>query len=112
MDGHEAVSSVFKEAMSSMVEYVRFHFAAEEKLMDRIKYPMYPDHKKQHEVMVKLILESAMGYNEGKKTVPYNFVRILKDWILSHIAIYDRAFAIFVADLRKKSMVNDSDLKL
>ena len=112
MDGYEAVSTVFKEAMSSMVEYVRYHFAAEEKIMDRIKYPMYSDHKKQHEVMVRLILESAMEYNEGKKTVPHNFVRILKDWILSHIAIYDKAFGTHVADLRKKQMINENDLVL
>jgi len=111
-DGNEVASTVFKEAMSRMVEYVRFHFAAEEKLMGRIKYPQLGEHKKQHEDMVKHILGSANDFKEGKNSVPFNFARALKDWIFSHIAIYDKAFAVYVADLKKKGLLNDSDLKV
>jgi hemerythrin len=112
MGGHEVAGAVFKEAMSRMVEYVRFHFAAEEKLMGRIKYPKFSEHKKQHEDMVKHILESAKGFNEGKNSVPYNFARALRDWIFSHIAIYDTAFAVYATDLKKKGLISDDDLKI
>ena len=95
LEGNDAVTATFKEAMSHMVEYVRFHFAAEEKFQEHINYPKYSEHKKQHEDMVKLILETVIDYNEGKKFVPNNFVRSLKDWILSHIAVYDKDFAVY-----------------
>jgi hemerythrin len=110
--GNEAASVVFKEAMSRMVEYVRFHFAAEEKLQARIKYPQLGEHKKQHEEMVKHILGSANDFREGKNAVPFTFARSLKEWIFSHIAIYDKAIAVYVADLRKKGLISDDDLKI
>jgi len=112
MNGNETAGPVFKEAMSRMVEYVRFHFGAEEKLMGRIKYPKLGEHKKQHENMVVQILESAKDFNEGKNSAPYIFARTLKEWILSHIAIYDKAFAVHAADQKKKGLISDSDLNI
>ena len=97
LSGNDAVTAAFKEAMSRMVDYVRFHFAAEEKFQEKINYPKYPEHKKQHEDMVKLILETVKDYNAGKKFVPNNFVRSLRDWILSHIAVYDKEFATYAS---------------
>ena len=95
LSGNDTVNASFKETMSYLVDYVRFHFAAEKKLQEWIKYPKYHEHKKLHDDMIILILETVRDYNEGRKFVPNNFVRSLKDWILSHIAVYDRDFAAY-----------------
>jgi hemerythrin len=107
----ETLKTVFKETMGRMVEYVRFHFSAEQELMQRIKYPDYLEHKKQHDAMVRDILEAVKGYNEGKKFVPNQFVRTLRDWILSHIAHYDKLYASFIVTQKKNGLLNDRDIK-
>ena len=112
LEGNDAVTVAFKEAMSHMVEYVRLHFAAEEKFQQHINYPKYPEHKKQHEDMVKLILETVKDYSEGRKFVPNNFVRSLRDWILSHIAVYDKDYATYAADQKNKGLISDNDLEI
>ncbi|MCL1815112.1 MAG: bacteriohemerythrin [Treponema sp.] len=98
---------MFKEIMHRMVEYVRFHFNAEQKLLEKINYPLFLEHKKQHDDMVKSILDAAKDFNEGKKFVANNFVRTLKDWVFGHIALADRKYAAFVDNQKKKGLLTD-----
>jgi hemerythrin len=106
----ESINDVFKEIMSRMVEYVRFHFGAEQELLQRIKYPDYQEHKKQHDALVRNILESVKEFNEGKKLVPNQFVRTLRDWILSHIALTDKLYVIYITTQMKKGLLSDRDI--
>ena len=106
LTGDEVLGPVFKEAMSRMVEYVRYHFTAEQNLLIKVKYPDYPEHKKQHDTLVNNILDAVKGYNEGKRFAPHSFVRTLKDWIFGHIAVADKIYAAYVADQIKKGLLN------
>jgi hemerythrin len=94
-----------------MVEYVRFHFGAEQVLLQRIKYPEYQEHKKKHDVLVRDILEAVKEYNEGKKFIPNQFVRTLRDWILSHIALTDQSYVIYIADQKRRGLLNERDIE-
>jgi hemerythrin len=107
LDREVILKEVFKETMERMVNYVRFHFGAEQELLQRVKYPDFPEHKKQHEELVREILESVKEYNEGKKLVPNQFVRTLRDWILSHIAHYDKLYAHYIATQKSKGLLSD-----
>jgi hemerythrin len=106
----EALTNVFKETMSRMVDYVRFHFSAEQELLQRVHYPDFPEHKRQHDELIRDILESVKEYNEGKKMVPNQFVRTLRDWILSHIALTDKLYATYIANQKKKGLLSDKDI--
>jgi hemerythrin len=103
--------TVFKEAMSRMVEYVRFHFTAELKLLDAIKYPDYNNHKKMHNDLVEEILTASNTYDDGKKFVPNHFVRTLRDWVFGHIAVYDKIYAAYVDEQKKKGALTSEMLK-
>jgi hemerythrin len=106
----ETLKEVFKETMERMVDYVRFHFSAEQEILQRINYPGYQEHKKMHDTLIKDILDSVKEYNYGKKFVPNQFVRILRDWILSHIALTDRQYVIYIADQKKKGLLSDKEI--
>ena len=105
-----STETVFKESMSGLVEYVRFHFTTEIELLKRINYPECHEHKKQHDILIKQILDAAKSHDEGKKFVPNNLVRTLKDWILGHIALYDKQYALYVTEQKRKGLLNDSQL--
>ena len=102
MQGGEGVGPAFKEAMHRMVEYVRFHLTDEMKLLERINYPKIAEHKIQHDILVRNILSASHGFEEGGTFVPNKFVRSLKDWVLGHIAVYDKAYAEYIIEQRKK----------
>ena len=99
--------AAFKEAMSRMVEYVRFHFTEELRLLEEIKFPKFSEHKRQHDTLIIEILEAVKEFNDGKKYIPNNFVRILKEWVFGHIAISDQTYATFVAEQRKNGLLAD-----
>jgi len=106
----KTLREVFKETMERMVDYVRFHFGAEQEMLQRINYPGYQEHKKMHDTLIKDILDSVKEYNYGKKFVPNQFVRILRDWILSHIALTDKQYVIYIADQKSKGLLSDKEI--
>ena len=103
--------TAFKEAMGRMVEYVRFHFEDELKLLQAIEYPDYKEHKKMHDTLINKILEAAKSYDEGKKFVPNNFVRTLVDWVFSHIAVYDKRYSAYTMERIKNGLLTPEKLK-
>jgi hemerythrin len=91
----------FKNTISALVNYVSEHFSAEERLLQRVNYPKYAEHRAEHESFIKKILEQVSCFREGKSFVPNNFVRYLKDWILSHIAVSDKQYATYLFALKR-----------
>ncbi|MDR3161296.1 MAG: bacteriohemerythrin [Spirochaetaceae bacterium] len=102
LQGDEAARASFKEAIRATVEYVKFHFGAEEQILKNVNYPGFAIHKKEHEEFVKQVLEEVKNFEEGKKFVPNLFVRFLRDWTLTHIAVSDKKYAEYILDLKKK----------
>jgi hemerythrin len=100
--GGEDIQACFRDAVRGTVDYVKYHFTAEERMLVNINYPGFIMHKKEHEGFILKILQDAKEFEEGKKFVPNNFVRYLKDWILAHIAVEDRKYADYILGLKKR----------
>jgi hemerythrin len=83
----------FKEVIQQAVEYIKTHFATEEKFMIATKYPGYAAHKKTHDSFTLTVIDSVKEYETGKRLVLEKFARFLKDWVLSHIAIEDKQYS-------------------
>jgi len=59
---HEAMKSgsgktLIPKILNEMVEYTASHFSTEERLMQEIRYPEYPLHKRQHEELTLQVLQ-------------------------------------------------------
>jgi len=107
LNRNEDVDKTFITAMHSLVEYVSFHFSDEQALLKQIKFPQYMEHKKEHEGLIKDILDASKNYGAGHKFVPNHCVRTLKDWIFSHIAVSDMIYASYVKEQKKKGLLTD-----
>ena len=82
----------FNRVIKEAVQYVKTHFATEEKMMLATKFSGYIEHKKEHESFILAIVENIRDYEAGKRFTLSTFTRFLKDWILSHIALMDKQY--------------------
>jgi hemerythrin len=99
--GSESATEQFIKTTHAAVDYVRYHFTTEETLLTRIGYPDYAAHKKEHEKFVLEILRQVKAFEEGKRFVPRLFVLFLRDWVLGHIAVSDKAYALYMQSLKR-----------
>jgi hemerythrin len=94
----------FRSVIHKAVDYVKEHFATEEKLMLATKFPGYSLHKLEHDKFVLQVVELVKVFNETQKIDLFATTKFLKEWILSHIAITDKLmFAHFKKLATRKS---------
>ena len=103
---------VFMQVLHGAVGYVGYHFSTEEKIMERVKYPGFGDHKKGHSDFVREVLSTVNDLSNNVYVNPLNFVKYLKDWILTHIAVSDTALGKYLIDLKRIGTLNDITLKV
>lgn len=106
LSGDQAANDIFREAARCMVDYIKYHFGAEEKILENVRYPELAVHKKEHEKLIKDVLEHVRLFQEGKKFVPNTFARTLKDWILNHIAMVDKKYGEYILNLKKEGKLS------
>ena len=82
----------FNSVIQKVVNYVKVHFAAEEKIMIATKFAGYAEHKKAHESFILAVVENIKDFESGKRLTLSAFTRFLKEWILSHIAMMDKQY--------------------
>ncbi|MDR1143257.1 MAG: bacteriohemerythrin [Spirochaetaceae bacterium] len=98
LTGADMAKTYFLGTVHGAVEYVKYHFTMEEKLLAAVAYPVLEAHKNEHRSFVKQILQDVKSFQEGKQFVPNTFVRFLRDWILSHIAVMDKKYMEYIQE--------------
>jgi len=98
----------FNRVIKEVTQYVKKHFAAEEKIMLAAKFAGYAEHKKKHDSFILAIVENITDYKAGRRFTLSSFTRFLKDWVLSHIALEDKQYFEYF----KKIATRNADGKL
>jgi hemerythrin-like metal-binding protein len=89
--GKDTVSSIVK----GLVSYAGAHFALEERLFDKFKYPDAASHKQEHAAFVQKVLDFQEKFNKGALTLTLEVMNFLKDWLVRHIQGTDQKYSAF-----------------
>ncbi len=89
---------VIAEILSFLKQYAAVHFADEEKLMRKIKYPEFNQHKSAHEAFVKdfLALADKLGKIGANAAIIIETQQKLSDWLVNHIGKVDKKYGEFI----------------
>lgn len=112
MKGREHSKEVFMGVIRGAVEYVGYHFSTEEKIMERVNYPGFTAHKKEHTDFVREVLRAVDDLNKDTTYNPLAFVHYLKDWILTHIAVSDTAMGQYLLNLKRQGSLQTMTMKV
>ena len=83
--------------ISELRSYVKYHFNAEERIMQKNDYSEYEQHVKEHRYFAKRIIEYQSQYAEGKDEVVPKLLHYLKEWFVTHIMNIDKKYGAYLA---------------
>lgn len=82
-----------RQALQELVDYTKYHFEREEKLMLDNDYADYEPHKRQHEAMIAKVNGFMDAYEKDRDSTVEEITVFLKDWLLKHIAGTDQLYS-------------------
>lgn len=81
--------------LNELVEYTKFHFATEEKLMQEHSFPGFLAHLSEHTRLTKKVIEFQQQFNSGS-LVSVQLGSFLRDWLINHIMTVDKNYSAFL----------------
>jgi hemerythrin len=93
----EAGDEVLDKVLDALLLYVSYHFAHEEGLFLRTKYPGYAKHRQAHLALRNTVTEIHSEFQSGARdALPHQVLEFLKTWLYQHIMVTDRAFGAYL----------------
>ncbi|MCX7149647.1 MAG: bacteriohemerythrin [Rhodocyclales bacterium] len=83
-------------AFDALVDYTRYHCAAEEKLMALYRYPEAAEHCRGHANLVSQVTEYATRVLAGDVFDRAAFLAFFQSWLVRHIRDQDRDYGAFL----------------
>jgi hemerythrin-like metal-binding protein len=90
---------VIELGLRQVDDYIKYHFAEEEKLMEITGCPALAHQKKQHEFFISEIAELRDSYSKGDAFVPISTLIFLKDWFMRHILESDKKYGAYLSGI-------------
>ncbi len=85
-----------QKILQGLLDYTKYHFGDEEKLMLRNNYPGYDEQKAQHTYFIDTIADYQKRIAEGKLLLSIEITNFLKDWLVKHIRAKDKLYGPFL----------------
>jgi hemerythrin len=104
--GRKISEAYFRTVSHKMMDHIKTHFLTEELMMEKSKYPYIADHQKQHREFIDDMNGHMGKFENGEKLAPQNFVRQLREWFMTHIAIVDKKFGIYYVQKLKEGAIS------
>lgn len=86
---------ILRDIVTELSEYVRHHFAAEERYMRLFDYPEYRLHKLEHDQFAAETDELKRRVEGGAFVLTLEVLNMLKEWLQNHILGADMKYADF-----------------
>ncbi|MCW8886672.1 MAG: bacteriohemerythrin [Motiliproteus sp.] len=87
-----------RSALDELVNYTKYHFVREEKLLEENGYPGFEPHKKEHEAMVAEVMDKVSHYESNEDQTIDELLVYLKQWLINHISGTDQQYSSFLRD--------------
>ena len=87
---------VIKDSLNELFSYTKYHFTAEEKLLNQFQFSGIQDHVKQHKEFINKIEWFVVKYEQNQKDINKEMLLFLKDWLVRHILKADKEYSSFL----------------
>lgn len=95
---HNVSESFEKEALQELINYTKYHFEREEKIMQKHDYPDFVAHQAKHQEMIKQVSGFVELYNKEGHDALKDISEFLKVWLINHINGTDKEYSQYLID--------------
>jgi hemerythrin len=89
---HGGGKSTAGPLLTRLVKYTHEHFASEEALMARTKYPKLSAHLGKHKDLTTQVETFVGRYQRGELSLNVDLLMFLRNWLTTHIMKEDREY--------------------
>jgi len=93
-EGHG--KDVVDNVLHKLIDYTVNHFSAEEKLMEKYKYPGLLAHRAEHKALTDKVLAFKKDFEAGTGSVTPQLMMFLQQWLRNHIQTVDQRYGEFL----------------
>lgn len=86
------VREELKTIYMELIDYTKYHFSAEEKIMEEAGYEDLEAHKKQHKKFVNKLSRMKERCYLGKEEISVELSSFLSGWMIGHIMHSDKDY--------------------
>jgi hemerythrin-like metal-binding protein len=97
------INEVQRNTLKEILDYTRYHFDSEEKLMKATSYPDSYNHWRLHKDFDNLVYEKNRALAEGAIILNSELLSLMKNWLLQHIQVEDQKFGCYLLSNSKTS---------
>jgi hemerythrin len=90
--GREITGGVLKR----LLDYTIDHFATEETLMEKCKFPGLGAHRGEHHKLTNQVLAFKKEFDTGVGNITPQLMSFLEDWLKNHIKKMDQGYSEFL----------------
>ncbi|MCB1830674.1 MAG: bacteriohemerythrin [Chromatiaceae bacterium] len=86
-----------RQALNELVDYTKYHFEREEKMMEEAGYPDLEEHKNIHQMMIAKVRVFQEQYRQKGHEALDGVANFLSDWLLDHINGTDKKYGPYLS---------------
>lgn len=79
-----------KNLLFELLSYTKYHFTAEERLMEKFNYQQMNEHRLEHKKLTEQVEQFLESYSKGSIDLDEQLFDFLKRWLFEHILETDK----------------------
>jgi len=91
----KGVNSI-NNAMDDIIHYTEIHFADEEAILAKIKFPSLEEHQLKHRELIEQVTEFKQRLNTEGEGIRPDFYKFLRGWLINHILEEDMKYSEYI----------------
>ncbi len=84
------------DVLNRLIDYTVNHFTAEEKLMEKHKFPGLILHRAEHKALTDKVLAFKKEFDAGASNVTPQLMMFLQQWLTNHIQRVDQKYGDYL----------------
>ncbi|WP_129126327.1 bacteriohemerythrin [Geomonas oryzae] len=91
-------ADVVEDVLTNLFNYAQAHFAVEEELFRKHKYPEMALHELEHQRFIAKAFAFKERLGNSKPGLALELLNFLSSWVLNHIELTDKRYAKYLRD--------------